>query len=432
MKFERSLSFARSMDAKDGLKDYRHLFHIPKHSIEGETEEKDCIYLCGNSLGLQPRSTAEHIKEELDAWAKWGVEGHFEGKFPWYYYHHFLTEASARLVGAKKEEVVVMNALTVNLHLLLTSFYRPSKNRYKILIESPAFPSDIYAVQSQTELHGFDSRDAVVEMMPRKGEHTLRTEDIIAKIEELGSELALVMFGAVNYYTGQYFELEEITRAAHKIGANCGFDCAHAAGNVLMDLHDWEVDFAVWCSYKYLNSGPGGTSGVFVHEKHGNNLQLKRMAGWWGNDEKTRFEMPKQFIPQKGAAGWQLSNAQILSMAAHKASLEIFDEAGIQNLRKKGDFLTGFMDFLLEQINEEAGEQMFNIITPKDISQRGSQLSILTKEENGKAIFEYIQQKGVIADWRKPNVIRVSPVPLYNTFEDVWNFVQYMKEGIGQ
>ena len=417
-------AYAKKQDENDTLKKYRDCFYMPQALGE------NLIYLCGNSLGLQPKSVRKHIEQELTDWQNLGVEGHFDGKNAWYYYHHFLTEATARLVGAKKSEVVVMNALSVNLHLMMVSFYRPTAKRYKILIEESAFPSDIYAVKSQAEHHGFKAEDAVVVMKSRAGEHTLRTEDIVAKIAELGDELALVMFGGVNYYTGQYFDFEKITTAAHKVGAKAGFDCAHAAGNVAMKLHDWQVDFAVWCSYKYLNSGPGGTSGIFVHENHGNNPNLHRFAGWWGNDEKTRFTMPETFVPQAGAAGWQLSNAQVLPMAAHKASLEIFDEAGIENLREKSEKLTSFLYFLIEQINERQGKTVFNIITPNNIKERGCQLSILTDETTGRPIFDWITKKGVIADWRKPNVIRVAPVPLYNTFSEVLRFANLLEAAL--
>ena len=417
-------AYAKKQDENDTLKKYRDCFYMPQALGENP------IYLCGNSLGLQPKSVRKHIEQELTDWQNLGVEGHFDGKNAWYYYHHFLTEATARLVGAKKSEVVVMNALSVNLHLMMVSFYRPTAKRYKILIEESAFPSDIYAVKSQAEHHGFKAENAVVVMKSRAGEHTLRTEDIVAKIAELGDELALVMFGGVNSYTGQYFDFEKITTAAHKVGAKAGFDCAHAAGNVAMKLHDWQVDFAVWCSYKYLNSGPGGTSGIFVHENHGNNPNLHRFAGWWGNDEKTRFTMPETFVPQAGAAGWQLSNAQVLPMAAHKASLEIFDEAGIENLRAKSEKLTSFLYFLIEQINERQGKTVFNIITPNNIKERGCQLSILTDETTGRPIFDWITKKGVIADWRKPNVIRVAPVPLYNTFSEVLRFANLLEAAL--
>lgn len=422
-KFQNTLSFARQLDKEDPLKSYRKRFHIPL-----QKNGKPFIYFCGNSLGLQPKTVRKYIEQELLDWEKLGVEGHFDGKNPWYYYHHFLEKSSAKLVGAKKNEVVIMNSLTVNLHLMMISFYRPTPQRYKILIESPAFPSDQYAVASQAQINGFDPKDAIIEVKPREGEETLRTEDILAKIEELGNELALVMFGGVNYYTGQFFELDKITEAAHKVGALAGFDLAHATGNVLLKLHDWQADFAVWCSYKYLNSGPGGTSGAFVHEKHGNNLATPRLAGWWGNDEKTRFEMQSEFIPQKGAGGWQLSNAQILPMAAHLASLEIFEEVGIRKLRKKADQLTAFMEFIINDLNAKKETPSFQIITPKDPKKRGCQLSILT-DETGKHLFKKLTEAGIIADWREPNVIRIAPVPLYNKFEEVWRFGKILGQG---
>ncbi len=413
------------MDRVDHLKSFRDRFHIPLTDAG-----KPSIYFCGNSLGLQPKNVRSHIEEELLAWEKLGVEGHFEGRYPWFKYHHFLKDATAQLVGAKPDEVVVMNGLTVNLHLMLTSFYRPTTKRRKIIIEADAFPSDKYAVDSHAQLHGFTPADAIVELTPRAGEHCLRTEDILETITEIGDELTLVMLGTVNYYTGQYFDLQAITKAAHEVGALAGYDCAHAVGNVVMELHDWEVDFAVWCSYKYLNSGPGGVSGVFVHEKHGNNPEIPRLAGWWGNDEATRFEMPRQFVPQQGAAGWQLSNAPVLPMAAHKASLEVFAEAGMKALRRKGDLLTGYLEFLLDDLNQQCEVPAFHVITPKSLKDRGCQLSILTQEKNGKAIFDYISKHGVVADWRNPNVIRVAPVPLYNTFEEVFDFARLLQEAI--
>lgn len=422
MQYRHSLHFAQTLDQNDKLAHFRKKFFIPNQK-SGEPY----IYLCGNSLGCQPKTVREHIEQELLDWKNLGVEGHFHGKNPWFYYHHFVNEVSAKLVGAKPNEVVIMNSLTVNLHLMMVSFYRPTATRYKIMVEADAFPSDHYAVQSQAKMHGFNPDDAIIQLYPREGEHTLRTEDIVAKIEMYGDELALVMLGGVNYYTGQLFDMATITDAAHVVGAKCGFDLAHAAGNVPLNLHDWEVDFAVWCSYKYLNSGPGGTSGAYVHEKHCNNPDLIRMAGWWGNDEKTRFLMEKKFVPQAGAAGWQLSNAQVLPMAAYKASLEIFAEAGIENLRKKSLKMTGFLEFLLEEINNDPkNNTSFKIITPKGTDERGCQLSILT-DETGKATFERLTEAGVIADWREPNVIRVAPVPLYNTFEEVYRFAELMR-----
>ncbi len=425
MHYENSLSFAQKLDQQDPLKSYREQFHFPQH------DGKDVVYLCGNSLGLQPKSIKNALLAELDQWKTYGVEGHFKGEMPWMYYHKFLTQQSANLVGAKPEEVVVMNTLTTNLHLMMVSFYRPTKERFKIIMEGGAFPSDQYAVESQVRFHGFDPEDAIVEVHPRNGETTLRTEDIIETIKKNGDQTALVMFGGVNYFTGQWYDLKSITEAGHSIGANVGFDLAHAAGNVVLKLHDWKVDFAVWCSYKYLNSGPGGPSGAFVHEKHGKNPELPRFAGWWGHDEGSRFLMKKGFIPMKGASGWQLSNAQIFSCAAHKASLDIFDEVGMETLRKKSELLTGFMEFLINEANQSGYH--FNIITPKNPKDRGCQLSIIT-DETGKALFDYLTENGVIADWREDNlygknggVIRVAAVPLYNSFEDVFHFVEMLK-----
>ena len=408
MLFLNELSFAKEMDEKDELKTFRSQFYIPQHN------GKDQIYLCGNSLGLQPKAVKEAIDQELKDWAELGVEGHFRGKNPWMYYHHFLTEKAARVVGALPKEVVIMNNLTANLHLMMVSFYKPTKERYKIMMEVSAFPSDQYAMETQARFHGLNPDDAIIELKPREGEFTLRTEDILAKIEENKDSLAIVMMGGVNYLTGQAFDMKSITEKAHSVGANVGFDLAHAAGNLNLKLHEWGPDFAVWCSYKYLNSGPGGTSGVFVHERHANNPDLVRFAGWWGHEESSRFQMKKGFIPMEGAAGWQLSNAQIFPMAIHKASLEIFDEAGIENLRKKSELLTGYLYFILADYKEH-----LNVITPETAADRGCQLSIIVKE-GGKKLFDYLESKGILPDWREPNVIRMSPIPLYNTFEDVY------------
>jgi len=420
MEYQSSLAFAKAQDQKDPLNSYREQFYLPKNK-----DGSNMIYFTGNSLGLQPKTTRAYIEQEMLDWQNLGVEGHFHGKNPWFYYHHFMENASAKLVGANPSEVVIMNGLTVNLHLMMISFYRPTKNRYKILIESTAFPSDKYAVASQASIHGFAPEDAVVEIKPRDGEETLRTEDILQKIKDLGDELALVMLGGVNYYTGQYFELEKITSVAHQVGAKCGFDLAHGVGNIPFKLHDWKVDFAVWCTYKYLNSGPGSVSGTFVHEKHGDNKEIVRLAGWWGNDEKTRFLMEDKFVPQSGAAGWQLSNAPVLSMASYRASLEIFENAGIENLRKKSIKLTGYLEHLVGDLNSKKIMKPLNIITPKDPEQRGCQLSILTGDD-GKALFDRLTKNDVIADWREPNVIRIAPVPLYNTFEECWQFVNIL------
>lgn len=418
MIFENSLAFAAHLDASDPLARFRELFHIPM--IDG----KNCIYLTGNSLGLMPKSARTFVEQEFLDWQNLGVEGHTDAKNPWLFYHHFLTDSVMKIVGAKKEEVVVMNNLTVNLHLMMVSFYRPTALRYKIIIEGGAFPSDQYAVDSQVGFHGFDTQDAVIELKPRAGEHILRTEDILSEIERAGDALALVLLGGVNYYTGQLFDMQAITKKAHQVGAYCGFDLAHAAGNVPLHLHDWQVDFAVWCSYKYLNSGPGGTSGVFVHEKHHATENMPRFAGWWGHDEKERFLMKRQFRPIKGAQGWQLSNAQILPMAVHKASLEIFDQAGMSSLREKSLKLTAYLEFILVEVSKKGLQ--FELITPKNPQDRGCQLSVLVKE-NGKGLFDYLKSNGVIADWREPDVIRMAPVPLYNKFEEIYQLGQLIE-----
>lgn len=420
MKFENTLAFARSLDKKDPLKSYRNFFFIPKKG------KREYIYLCGNSLGLQPKTVEKQLKVELDDWKNLGVEGHLHGKRPWLYYHHFFSKSVAKLVGAKPSEVVVMNQLTVNLNLMLISFYRPEGARNKILVEANEFPSDYYAIEQQIKLHGLNPADCIIEVMPRTGEVTLRTEDIIQKIEKHKDELALVMFSAVNYYTGQFFECGKIAAACKANNILFGLDLAHAIGNVEINLDKWGVDFATWCSYKYLNSGPGGVSGVYVNEKHGNNKELPRLAGWWGNDEKTRFTMPKNFTPQPGAAGWQISNAPVLSMAAHKASLEIFDKVGMKELRKKSLLLTGYLEFLL-QTQSPGINRAFKLITPTNKKQRGCQLSIQVGS-NGKKLFKKITDAGVIADWREPDVIRVAPVPLYNRFEDVYRFAELIKQ----
>jgi kynureninase len=415
MTFENSLAFAQKLDQTDKLARFRDEFHLI------QKDGKPMVYLCGNSLGLQPKRVKAAIDQELKDWAELGVEGHFDGKNPWMYYHHFLTENAARVVGAKNSEVVIMNNLTANLHLMMVSFYRPTATRYKIMMEVSAFPSDQYAMETQARFHGLNPEEAIIELKPREGEYTLRTEDILAKIEENKDTLAIVMMGGVNYYTGQAFDMKTIAAAAHAVGARAGFDLAHAAGNLQLQLHDWNVDFAVWCTYKYLNSGPGGTSGVFVHERHGNNPEINRFAGWWGHDEKERFLMKKGFIPMEGAAGWQLSNAQIFPMAIHKASLELFDEAGIENLRLKSEMLTGYLYFILKDFTDH-----LTVITPEDPTQRGCQLSVIVKKD-GKKLFDYLQSQNILPDWREPDVIRMSPVPMYNNFEDVFRIGEALK-----
>ena len=425
MRFENSLAFARQLDGGDSLRTYRERFFIPDFM-------PDVRYFTGNSLGLQPRSTASYLQQELDDWARYGVEGHFYSKRPWYSYHENLTGKIARITGAKEKEVVVTHSLTTNLHLLMVSFYRPSADgkRRKILCEAKAFPSDQYVLESQVRFHGFDPKEEIVEVFPREGEHTLREEDILSKIAELGDELALLMFGGVNYYTGQLFDIEKITSAAQAVGAVAGWDLAHAAGNVILKLHDWQVDFAAWCSYKYLNSSPGGVSGMFVHEKHAASKELPRFGGWWGHDKSTRFLMEPGFQPMEGAEGWQLSNAPVMGMAVHLASLDIFDEAGMEKLRAKSDMLTAYLEFLIDEISaKNQANCTLEIITPRDPEQRGAQLSILI-HGGGKPIFDLLSEKGVVSDWREPNVIRVAPVPLYNSFEDVYYFGKHLDESI--
>ena len=423
---ENTLAHAQQLDAKDPLKSFRDKFHFPNF------HENTIRYFTGNSLGLQPKSTREYIIEELDAWAKYGVEGHFLAKKPWFACHENLTEKAAKVVGALPIEVVVTHSLTTNLHLLMVSFYRPSADgkRTKILCEAKAFPSDQYALESQVKFHGLDVAEHLVEVAPREGEQLIREEDILAKIAELGDELALVMIGGVNYYTGQLFDMETITKAGHKVGAVVGFDLAHAAGNVNLKLHDWGVDFAAWCGYKYLNSSPGGVSGIFVHERHSYNPELPRFAGWWGYDKETRFLMQPGFNPMKGAEGWQLSNAPILGMAAHLASLDIFEEAGMDRIGAKRDLMTAFMEFVIDDISEKNKDRCtFELITPRDKTKRGAQLSIMAKGQ-GRALFDALSDLGVVADWREPNVIRIAPAPLYNSYEDCYWFGQLLEKAI--
>ena len=416
MIFENNIAFAKHMDEKDPLAHFRDKFYIPK--LNG----KETIYLCGNSLGLQPKTVKDYLNQELEDWANLGVEGHLQAKNPWYSYHENFANPLSRLVGAKPSEVVAMNGLTVNLHLMLISFYRPQGKRYKILCEHKAFPSDQYAFESQVKLHGYNPKDAIIEAGPIEGGSLIGNEQFLKKIEEHKDELALVVLGGVNYYTGQFYNLEEIAKASHNAGACVGYDLAHAVGNVELKLHEWGVDFGVWCSYKYLNSGAGGVAGAFIHEKHIGNKEIPRLAGWWGHDKQTRFLMEPGFNPIPSAESWQLSNAPVFSMAPHMASLKIFDDIGMEALCRKRDLLTGYLEFLINEINEK-----MNIITPRDKAQRGCQLSIFTGN-NGKAIHDNLTKEGVISDWRNPNVIRVAPVPLYNSFEDVYRFAQMLKE----
>ncbi len=427
MQFINSLEFARSLDAKDSLKSFRGDFYIPQYNGKG------ALYFTGNSLGLQPKVTATYINDELELWQKRGVNGHFEGKRPWFHYHKFAKESLAKIVGANPEEVVAMNSLTTNLHLLMVSFYRPTKERFKIITEAGAFPSDQYALETQVRFHGFDPDKTIIELAPREGETTIRTDDILEAIESNAQELALVMFSGVQYFTGQLFDIETISKVGHKVGAIVGFDLAHAAGNAPLNLQDHKVDFAVWCHYKYLNSGPGSVGGAFVHSKHANNPDLPRLGGWWGHNEEERFLMKKGFKPMAGVDGWQLSNANVLTTAALLASLEVVDKAGFGNMRTKSEQLTGFFEFLL---NESFSSDEIKVLTPTNSEERGAQLSI-SINKNGKAVFDNLTLEGVVADWREPNldknqagVIRVAPVPLYNSYEDVFRFVQLLNKAI--
>lgn len=409
-----SLETARALDAADPLSRFRDRFFIPQHGGE------DCVYLTGNSLGLQPRGAADALQVELDSWREHGVEGHFRGVHPWAEYHERFGRGLAHLTGAKEEEVVAMNALTTNLHLLLVSFYRPQGKRRKILAEAKAFPSDRYALVSQIRFHNLDPATDLIEVAPRPGEHTLRTEDVVAAIAEAGDELALVMMGGVNYYTGQRLDMPAIAEAAHGVGALCGFDLAHAMGNVPMALHDWGVDFACWCSYKYLNSGPGAVSGIFVHERHLGLADIPRFEGWWGHDKARRFLMEPDFQPIPTAEAWQLSNAPVLNMAVHAVALDLFLEAGIGALRERGDRLTAYLEAAIHDIAHRTGAEL-EIITPADPAQRGCQISLLA-HGFGKQLFDDLSAAGVVADWREPNAIRMAPVPLYNSFSDLARF----------
>jgi kynureninase len=418
VKYANGEDFARMMDSEDKLARFRLQFSMPK-TASGDT----ALYFAGNSLGLQPTKVRQYINDELDDWACLGVEGHVSGRLPWLPYHENLTDMTARLVGALPSEVVVMNTLTVNLHLMMVSFYKPTKTRFKILIESGAFPSDKYAVDSQAHFHGLDPSAVVIEQAPRPGEATLRTEDILERLDKEGESIALVLFGQVNYLTGQAFDMEAITRAAHAKGCMVGFNLAHGAGNLLLRLHDWDVDFAVWCGYKYLNSGPGALAGCFVNERFAYSFDLPRFAGWWGHDKESRFRMGPNFQAIPGAEGWQLSNPPIFQLAALRASLELFDEATMPALRAKSEKLTGYLEFLLNQVPD----QFATIVTPSEPSARGCQLSIRTKD-NPKALMEGLKAIGAICDFREPNIIRLAPTPMYNSFMDVFRLVSLISD----
>lgn len=425
MQYEPTLAFARSLDDADPLRAYRDKFHFPSLGTP------QLVYFTGHSLGLQPKSVRAAVELELDEWAKYGVEGHFDSTNPWYSYHELLTPPMAELVGANESEVVCMNSLTTNIHLLFVSFYRPTKTRYKIISEARMFPSDRYLLETQTRFHGFAPDDAIVEIAPREGEQLIREDDILAAIDRHADELAMVFFGGANYFTGQLFNMQRLTEAAHAVDAVAGFDLAHAAGNVPLALHDWDVDFAAWCSYKYLNSGPGNVGGIFVHERHGKRFDLPRFGGWWGHDKSTRFQMQSGFQPMEGAEGWQISNVPILGMAAMKASLEMFAEVGMQALRDKSLKLTGYLEYTIGLLRSEFPDAEITVITPADPSERGCQISIDIGGRERK-LFDDMVAAGVIADFREPCVIRMAPVPLYNSFEDVFNFATVMRELLAQ
>ena len=426
MNLENSLSFAQKLDAHDELKNYKSEFHFPQH------EGKDVIYFTGNSLGLQPKRTKKYVDDVMNDWQNLAVEGHFYADKPWWDYHERFANPLSKIMGCLPSEVTVMNTLTVNLHLLMVSFYRPTTKRFKIICEEKAFPSDQYMFQSQIDFHAktgnFNPQDALVEVKPRQGEHLIRLEDILSKIAEVGDQLALVLFGGVNYYTGQVFDMQAIAKAGHQVGAVVGFDLAHAAGNIAMQLHDWNVDFASWCSYKYMNSGPGNASGCFIHEKHHNDSTLPRFAGWWGHNKERRFKMEPQFDPVHGADGWQISNLPILSLAPYLASVELFAEVGMQKIIQKRNLITAYLEFILHEIDKDVNGN-FEIITPTNPADRGCQLSVFFHGE-GRNLFDYLMKNGVVTDWREPNVIRFAPVPLYCSFEDMFKFGQILKKGL--
>jgi len=421
MTFQNTREFAQSLDAQDELRKYRDEFHFPH--VNG----KQVIYFTGNSLGLQPKRTKTYVDEVMNDWANLAVEGHFYSDKPWWDYQERFAVPLSDIVGAKPAEVGVMNTLTVNLHLLMVSFYNPTPQKYKIICEEKAFPSDQYMFQSQVKFHGFDPKDAIVEIKRREGEANIRLEDVLAKIDEVGNELALVLIGGVNYYTGQVFDMKTITEAGHKHGAYVGWDLAHAAGNIKLDLHDWSVDFAAWCSYKYMNSGPGNASGFFVHEKHHNDKELKRFAGWYGHNKERRFKMEPDFDPVHGADGWQISNLPILSLAPYLASVEMFAEVGMDKLITKRNLITSYLEFILHEIDKELEGADFEILTPSNQEERGCQLSVYLHGQ-GRELFDRLMKNGVITDWREPNVIRLAPAPFYCSFEDMYEFGQILKQ----
>lgn len=433
IRFEGNKAFALEMDSKDELRNFRDQYHIPKK------EGKDAIYFCGNSLGLQPKEAAGLVENEMNRWRDLGVEGHFKGEWPWTQYHKAVVHAAMDIVGAKEEEIIHMNTLTVNLHLLMASFYKPTKERYLIIMEAGAFPSDQYVVESQVRMHGFDPETSIVEVSPVEGETLISTEQIKEVIRKNGDRTALVLFGGIQYFTGQCLDMAEISKVTHETGAFLGLDLAHAVGNVPLKLHEWGVDFAAWCTYKYLNSGPGAIGGVYIHEKYAIDPTFPRLAGWYGYNAATRFLMQKKFQATPTAEGWQLSNAPILSFAPLIASHSLFQQAGMERLRNKSILLTSYLTYLLDSI--PAKERVFEIITPRELSARGAQLSLFT-DHQGKALFQYLSERGVVCDWRENNltekgvgaagVIRVAPTPMYNTFEEVYQFADYVSSFCGR
>jgi len=422
MHFENSLDFALSLDKKDTIHGYRDRFFFPK--VGGQ----QVIYFTGNSLGLQPKNASGYVNEIMKDWSDLAVEGHFHAKKPWWDYHERLANPLSKIVGAKPSEITVMNTLTVNLHLLMATFYQPKGNRFKIICEEKAFPSDQYMIQSQVRFHGYDPKEAIVEIRKRPGEHNFRTEDILDTIAKVGDACALILIGGVNYYTGQVFDMKSITKAGHNVGAFVGWDLAHAAGNVALHLHDWNVDFAAWCSYKYMNSGPGSASGCFIHEQFHNQKDIPRLEGWWGTNKKSRFLMKPEFEPMPNADAWQISNPPVLAMAPYLASLELFEKVGMETLLTKRDLIVSYLEFVLKEIDKEVSST-FEIITPSQQEERGTQLSVFLHGE-GRKLFDYLMKQGVIVDWREPNVIRLAPAPFYCSFEDMYRFGQILKEGI--
>ncbi|HLV46694.1 MAG TPA: kynureninase [Flavobacterium sp.] len=424
MTFQNTRAFAQSLDAQDELAKYQSEFEFPQ--LNG----KKVIYFTGNSLGLLPKRARTYIDDVMKDWSEMGVEGHFYAEKSWWDYHERFAEPLSKIVGALPSEVSVMNTLTVNLHMMMVSFYRPTAKRFKIICEEKAFPSDQYMLQSQVAFHGLEPKETIVEVKRREGEHNLRNEDIIAKIKEVGDELALVLIGGLNYYTGQVLDMEAITKAGHEVGAKVGWDLAHAAGNIELSLHDWEADFACWCSYKYMNAGPGSVSGYFIHEKHHNDKSLPRFGGWYGHNKERRFLMEPQFDPNPGALGWQSSCTGVLAMAPYLASVEMFDEIGMEKISAKRNQITAYLEFIVKQVAEETQSRL-EIITPENPSERGSQLSVILHGQ-GRNLFNYLMENGVVVDWREPAVIRLAPVPLYSTYEEMYDFGQILAEGIKQ